>query len=213
MVRFHDHLGEESSSWEAKLYPFFNRGRRGTQETNFTGRAKQWENKEPLPAVLTTWAFIPELPQKQKNQTHTHRSSGNENILGLDLRHYRDSLLSAPDPQLTDTGKARQRQSRGTQQTPNTPHALGQGDANVGKWLQLTPAGKATLGGLQDKFQLTTPRDDRRDKLGDHIIPSPNTQQTDLDKLLGKARGQEESSELELIWIQDSRAAIEYKFS
>lgn len=32
---------------------------------------KQWENKEPLPAVLTTWAFIAELPQKQKNQTHT----------------------------------------------------------------------------------------------------------------------------------------------
>lgn len=46
-------------------------GRKGTQGTNFTGKRKQWENKEPLPAVLTTWAFIPELPQKQKNQTHT----------------------------------------------------------------------------------------------------------------------------------------------
>lgn len=56
---------------QEKPYPFFNRGGRGTQGTNFTGKMKQWENKEPLPAVLTTWAFIPELPQKQKNQTDT----------------------------------------------------------------------------------------------------------------------------------------------
>lgn len=42
----------------------FNRGRRGTQGTNFAGKTKQQENKEPLPAVLTTWAFIPELPWK-----------------------------------------------------------------------------------------------------------------------------------------------------
>lgn len=42
---------------------------------------KQWENKEPLPAVLTTWAFIAELPQKQKNQTHTEAAE--MNILGL----------------------------------------------------------------------------------------------------------------------------------
>lgn len=48
----------------------FNRGRRGTQGTNFTGKTKQQENKEPLPAVLTTWAFIPELPWKQQNRTH-----------------------------------------------------------------------------------------------------------------------------------------------
>lgn len=57
---------------QGKLYPFFNRGRRGTQGTNFTGKTKQWENKEPLPAILTTFSgvFIPELPEKQKN-THT----------------------------------------------------------------------------------------------------------------------------------------------
>lgn len=62
----------------------------------------------------------------------------------------------------------------------------------MGKWPQLTAAGEATLVGLQDKFQVTTPRDDRRDTLGDHIIPSQNTQQTDPDKLPGKTRGQEE---------------------
>ena len=53
-----------------RFYYYLIRGRRGIQGTNFTGKMKQRENKEPLPAVLTTWAFIPELPWKQQNQTH-----------------------------------------------------------------------------------------------------------------------------------------------
>lgn len=168
---------------------FLTGGRRGTQGTNFTGKTKQWENKEPLPAILTTFSgvFIPELPEKQKN-THTKVAEMKTyldwilNVTGtLYCKHQTHNWLTQ--------GKQENINPGGGTANPKCPTCSRAGRCKHG---EVAPAGKATLVGSQDKLQLTTPRDNRRDTPGNHVIPSQNTQQPDPDKLLGKARGQEE---------------------
>lgn len=169
-----------------KISTYFLTGK-GTQGTNFTGKMNQWENEEPLPAVLTTRAFISELPQKQKNQTHTEAA---------EMKTYLDWIWDIPG-NLYCKHQLHNWETQGKQDNTNpgdtaNPKHLTHSRAGRCKRGEVAPAGKATLVGLQDKLQLTTPWEDRRDTHGDHIIPSQNTQQADLDKLPGQARGQEE---------------------
>lgn len=135
---------------------FLTGGRRGTQGTNFTGKMKQWENKEPLPAVLTTWAFIPELPRKQKNQTHTEAAEKKTyldwiwDITGiLYCKHQIHNWLTHGKQDNTKPGS-----------TANPKHLTCSGAGRC-KWSEVAPAGKATLVGSRDKLQLTTPWDNR----------------------------------------------------
>lgn len=169
---------------------------------------ERWENKEPLPAVLTTWAFIPELPQKKKNQTHTEAAEIKTyldwiwDITGiLYCKHQIHNWLTQGKQDNTNPGG-----------TANPKH-LACSRAGRCKHGEVALVGKATLVGSQDKLQVTTPQEDRRDALGDHIILSQNTQEPDPDKLPGRQGGRRKSSALQLIWIQDSWAAIEYKLS
>lgn len=190
---------------------FLTGGRRGTQGTNFTGKTKQWENKEPLPAILTTFSgvFIPELPEKQKN-THTEVAEMKTyldwiwNGTGtLYCKHQTHNWLTQGKQENINPGG-------GAQQTPNAQHALGQGDANTVKWPQRVKPhwwGHRTSSSWQHHG--TTG--------GTHLeitsfwAKTPNN----LTQINCWARqgGRRKSSELELIWIQDSWAAIEYKLS
>lgn len=145
----------------------------------------------------------------EAKKPNSHRSSRNENILGLigDItgilycKHQIHNWLTEGKQDNTKPGG-----------TAN-PKPLTRSRAGRCRRGEVAPEGKAALGGLQDKLQLTTPWDNRRNTHGDHIIPSQNTQQPDPAKLLGQARGRNKISELELIWIRDSWAAIEYKLS
>lgn len=169
---------------------FLTGGRTGTQGTNFTGKTKQWESKEPLPAVLTTFsgAFIPEVPQKQKNQSHTPKWQ-KWKLIWTGFETSQGFFTASTRPTTDWHRESKTTSTHGDTANPKCPTCSRAGRCKRG---EVAPVGKATLVGLQDKLQLTTLREDRRDTLGDHVIPSQKTQQPDPDKLPGKARGQEE---------------------
>lgn len=187
---------------------FLTGGRRGTQGTNFIGKMKQWDNKEPLPAVLTTWAFITELPQKRKNQTHTEAA---EMKRYLDWLETSQGFFTVSTRSTTDWQReSKTTPSQGAQQTPNPWHALGQGGADVVKWPQRV---KLHWGG----YRTSSSWQHHGTTGGTHMEITSSRAKTpnNLTQLNCWARpgGRNKISELELIWIRDSWAAIEYKLS
>lgn len=147
-------------------------GRRGTQGISFTGKTKQWENKEPLPAVLTTWAFIP-LPRKQQNQTHTHphgRWKWKLTWTGFETSQVFFTVSTRPTPEQHRNIKARPTSTRrGTAK----PQSLTCSRAERCKRREAAP----NL--LQRVCKTSSTRHhhetDRRDTLWQHVIQSQNT--------------------------------------